>query len=80
MFNDLNSKAGRFERLSQCAIRLKMHILHHVANAGCVTPFMVDQVAALFPGIARYYRAAYAAIKHGHDLYGQTVVARSDWS
>jgi hypothetical protein len=78
MFNDLDFKAGRFERLLQCARRMEMHILHHVANAGCVTPSMVDQVAARFPGIARYYRAAYAAIKHGNDLYGQTAVARSD--
>ncbi|KAI2485312.1 hypothetical protein Ptr902_04252 [Pyrenophora tritici-repentis] len=54
-YNDLDSKAGRFERLLQSARRMKIHILHHVAKGGCVTPAMVDEVAAKFPGIARYY-------------------------
>jgi hypothetical protein len=80
MFNDLDSKAGRFERLLQSARRMKMHILHNVAKAGCVIPSMVDQAAAHFPGIARYYRAVYAAIENGRDLYGQNVVARSDYA
>jgi len=64
-YNDLQSKAGRFERLLQSARRMKVHILHHVAKAGCVTPAMVDQVAARFPGIAFYYRQLYDCIKDG---------------
>jgi hypothetical protein len=78
-FHDLDSKAGRFERLVQMARRMRMHILHYVAKAGCVTPSMVDQVAARFPSMACYYRAVYAAIKDGRELYGQMATARSDW-
>jgi hypothetical protein len=61
-FQEIDSRAGRFERLVQSTRRMKMHILHHVANAGCVTPAMVDQVAARFPGIACWYRAACRAV------------------
>ncbi|KAI4658919.1 uncharacterized protein J4E79_006679 [Alternaria viburni] len=77
-FNNLDSKAGRFERLLQLSRRMKMHILHHVAQDGCVTPTIVDRVAAQFPGISRYYRAVYSAIRHGRDLYAQNSVSRSD--
>ncbi|KAI4681807.1 uncharacterized protein J4E84_007403 [Alternaria hordeiaustralica] len=77
--NDLDSKAGRFERLVQCARRTKMHMLHFVAEGGCVTPEMVDQVATRFPGIARCYRKAYNAIKSGDELYKGTGVHSFDY-
>jgi hypothetical protein len=67
-FHDLDSKAGRFKRLMQMSRCMRMHILHYVAKAGYVTPSMVDQVAARFPSIARYYRTVYAAIKSGRGL------------
>ncbi|KAI4612419.1 hypothetical protein J4E80_007152 [Alternaria sp. BMP 0032] len=66
---NLDSKAGRFERLIQSARRMKMHMLHFVAKGECVTPEMVDQVATRFPNIACYYRKAYGAIKAGDELY-----------
>jgi hypothetical protein len=72
-FNDLDSKAGRFERLLQSAQRMKMHILHYVAKGACVTPSMMDQVAARFPGIARYYRGAYRAFVSDGQMSGDYV-------
>ncbi|KAF1937562.1 hypothetical protein EJ02DRAFT_50899 [Clathrospora elynae] len=62
--DDLHSKSCRFERLLHSDRGMKMHILHCAAKAGCVTSAMVDKVAAHFPGIARYYRQAYGAIKN----------------
>jgi len=78
-YNDLDSKAGRFERLVQSTRRMKMHILHHVAKGGCVTPTMVDGVALRYPGIARYYRKAYDAIKDGEQLHGTCGISDYDY-
>ena len=78
-YNDLNSKAGRFEHLVQSVRRMKMHILHHVAKGGCVTPAIVDEVAARYPGIARFYRQAYDAIKDGEQLHGLRAIADFDY-
>ena len=77
-FNNLSSKAGRFERLLQTSRRMKMHILHHVARSGCVTNTILDEVAARFPGISRFYRAVYSAIEHGQDLYEPNAPFRDD--
>ncbi|KAI4629150.1 uncharacterized protein J4E87_003411 [Alternaria ethzedia] len=76
--NDLDSRAGRFERLLQFSRRMKMHILHHVTKSGCVTPAIRDQVTARFPGISRYYRAVYDAIEDGRDLYSSRALFRND--
>ncbi|KAI4696614.1 uncharacterized protein J4E88_000791 [Alternaria novae-zelandiae] len=77
---DLDSKAGRLERLTQSARRMKMHMLHFVAKGECVTPEMVDQVATRFPGISRCYRKAYSAIKEGNELYTTFGVNQTDYS
>ena len=77
---DVDSKAGRFERLIQSARLMKMHMLHFVAKGECVTPEMVDQVATRFPNIACYYRKAYSAIKAGDELYQGTGIHPFDYS
>jgi len=78
-YNDLDSKAGRLERLIQSVRRMKMHILHHLAKGGCVTPAMVNEVAARYPRIARFYRQAYDAIKDGEQLHGVHAIADYDY-
>lgn len=77
-FNNLSSKAGRFDRLLQTSRRMKMHILHHVTRSGCVTNTILDEIAAPLPGISRYYRAVYSAIEHGQELYRLSAPFRDD--
>jgi hypothetical protein len=66
------SRVGRFKRLVRDTCRMKMHILHHIAD--CVTLTVVDQVVLRFPSIARYYRNAFAAIKKGSDEHTNIVI------